>query len=314
MPAGGSSHELRVLKDKNGKRWFSKSSAGDDLQLVNEYLAYQVYKAFGVPVAPEAMLVTDDAGDTRIVTSQAKGKQVTNPKKELAGTDFAKGMFVDALLGSWDVVGNAPRYNLFFDPDTKEVTRIDTGGFDFRAMGGRKGKMFGDKVNELASFAGINGPKMSGSVAADVFGGMSKEELSQAAEEFGKTKWSKVEAAFDKVQNDVDALDDKALSASTRDYLRKMKTTLKSRHEDSVSVINDKGFAKIKPEGGLVGSEDAEKPSDKAGSEAGDGGKSKVDYWRTVQGQNIGFTGDPDKGTPVTGGAAIKAILAKQGK
>jgi hypothetical protein len=99
---------------------------------VNEYLAYQVYKAFGVPVAPEAMLVTDDAGDTRIVTSQAKGKQVTNPKKELAGTDFAKGMFVDALLGSWDVVGNAPRYNLFFDPDTKEVTRIDTGGFDFR--------------------------------------------------------------------------------------------------------------------------------------------------------------------------------------
>lgn len=238
------SHSIRVMRPKGGKgpRWYSKGSGGDDLQLVNEYLSWLIYRTFGLGVAPGAMLVTDSRGNIRITTSQVPGRQVTKPDTELSKSDFKRGLFVDAMLGNWDVVGNEPRFNVFVD-DEGRASRIDTGGMDFRALGARKGEMFGPEVTELGTFAGMRGgTPMAGSAAARIFSRMNDAEFRRAAKLFVKTPWSRVDAAFRKAQADVDELENRGLSTQTRKYIAKVKPIMKARYEDVMGLINSMGL------------------------------------------------------------------------
>jgi hypothetical protein len=236
-PAGGSTHPIKILKSKDDmSRWFSKSSAASELQTVNEYLAYLLYKLFGLGVVNKAMLAVGDDGELRFVASSAKGKQIQHPS-ELKGTDFRKGLFVDAMIGHWDVVGNAPRYNVFVDPDTMTTMRIDTGGLDFRAQGGRKGKYFGPKVGEMSTFAGIGGDALSGESSAAAFKNMTDKELAEAARLFKAVRWSEIEALMSKVQSEVDDLEMPDLSRDTKTYLMQVKPILKERYNHVTEVI-----------------------------------------------------------------------------
>ena len=246
MDAGtpSSSHTVQVLRSKlDGSQWFSKTT-DEDLLLVNEYLSYLMYKAFGVRVAENALLMIHK-GRLRFASQRVKGKPVTSPLKELPKSDFKKGMFVDAFLGNWDVVGNAPRYNVFVDPETNIASRIDTGGFDFRAMGGRKGKGFGPRATELATFAGMRGPAMMQSKSAQIFTKMNQSEIEQAARIFQRVPWSKVKGVFGKVQVDVDKLGDGKLSRKTESYLRKMFKILRERYFDVHGAIDELDFGEI---------------------------------------------------------------------
>ena len=57
---------------------------------------------------------------------------------------FADDLIVDMFLGNWDVVGNAPNFNIMQMPNGN-VIRIDPGGaLIFRAQGGTK------NINEMA--------------------------------------------------------------------------------------------------------------------------------------------------------------------
>lgn len=237
------SHEIRVLKAKNGSmRWFSKGSAGDDLQLVNEYISWLIYRAFKMNVAPDAKLVKDKSGNVRIATAQVGGKQVKNPDIELKGTDFKDGLFVDAMLGNWDVVGNAPRFNVFVDKESGQTYRIDTGGLDFRAMGGRKGAMFGPEVKELGTFAGIGGKALSDSAAARQFANMRDTDYQRAAKVFRRASWPKIAGVFNQAIRDVDSLGDSELTRAARQYAAKMEPIMKARFEQVSELLISMGL------------------------------------------------------------------------
>jgi len=237
-PSGGSTHPIKILKAKDdSSRWFSKSSNAAELQTVNEYLSYLIYKLFGLGVAPKAVLVVGDDGELRFAASQAKGRQIQNPS-ELKGTDFQKGLFVDALIGHWDVVGNAPRYNVFVDPDTMTTTRIDTGGLDFRAQGGRKGGAFGSKVGEMATFAGIGGDALSGESSAYAFKNMTSKELSTAAKVFKGVRWAEIDAILNKLQDEVDGLEMPTLSKDTQKYIAHIRPILRDRFKHVSEVVD----------------------------------------------------------------------------
>jgi hypothetical protein len=245
-PEGGSSHDVYRLKHREGGSDYWSKAAASNLQTVNEYLAWKLYRLFGVRVADRAYLVMDDYGTLRLVASQASGKQIPlgyggpSPSQSLAGTDVHKGFFVDAFLGHWDVVGNEPRSNLFVD-DEKRTTRIDLGGLDFRATGPRKSQTipgsWGPQVGELQTMAGIGGSPMPGHSSA-VFGGLkdNPQQLKEAAEVFKAVEWGEVEGALKEVGAEVYELaqehDAPQLAEEVSQYLSEIGGVLKSRFVD----------------------------------------------------------------------------------
>ena len=121
-----------------------------DVQMAkNEFLAATLYRMFGVAF-PETKLVGNEAGQivgvaskvipgAKMVTPEDFAKLPADVKKQ-----FADDLIVDMFMGNWDVVGNAPNFNIMLMPNGK-VIRIDPGGaLAFRAQGGLK------DINEMA--------------------------------------------------------------------------------------------------------------------------------------------------------------------
>jgi hypothetical protein len=223
--------------------YWSKASIVDDLQVVSEYISYRLYRLFGIGVAKEASLVIGDDGKLRMVMSSVSGQHMQfsqNWQSQLIGTDFRKGLFVDAFLGHWDVIGTAPRSNLFIDKD--KVSRIDTGGLDFRAMGARKGKLFGDKVSELGTYAGIGGATMP-STAATAYGGIknNSSELAEAASVFKSVSWSQIESEVKSIEQEIQGLAAEhgmeKLSQQSSSYINHVLPILKSRYQHTLEQI-----------------------------------------------------------------------------
>lgn len=243
-PEGGSSHDIYRLRHREGGGDYWSKAAASNLQTVNEYLAWKLYRLFGVGVAQNAYLVMDENNTLRLVSSQASGRQIPlgyggpSPKQSLAGSDVHKGFFVDTFLGHWDVVGNAPRSNLFVD-DQNRSTRIDLGGMGFRAMGERKSPaMFPGQVGELQTMGGIGGPPPFSSTSHDVFGGIGerREELEQAAQVFKAVEWSEIENVLKEVGAEVQQLSQEhkmpQIADETSQYLSEIGGILKSRFVD----------------------------------------------------------------------------------
>ena len=125
-----------------GKKYYVKYPKDANIAK-NEFLAATLYKMFGVAF-PETRLVTNSNGDIVGVASQiVDGAKMITPDdfaklpKEVRQA-FADDFLVDMYLGNWDVVGNAPNFNLMLTPDGT-VFRIDPGGaLLFRAQGDLK--------------------------------------------------------------------------------------------------------------------------------------------------------------------------------
>ena len=126
---------------------------------MNEWIAATLYHWFGVNV-PKTTIVTD-AGKTIGVASDVLPLKTITPEEfaqldPAVRRDFVKHLMIDAYLGNWDVVGNAPGYNLQQLP-SGQVWRIDTGGaLLFRAQGAPKGEQFGAKVAEFKTLQDKN--------------------------------------------------------------------------------------------------------------------------------------------------------------
>lgn len=251
-PKGGSSHDIYRLKGKKGDDYWSKSAASN-LQTVNEYLAWKIYKLFNINVASTAKLVVGNNNELRLVASSVSGKQIpldynANISDYLSGSDIHKGFFVDVFLGHWDVVGNAPRSNLFID-DEKRVTRIDLGGLDFRATGPRKSKTipgsWGPEVGEITTMGGFGNNlkidpmlKYRTNNANKAFEPLrnNKKFLEEASEIFTKISWSQIENTINSVVLEVDEISNQHnlphILEETKNYINEIKDVLKSRFED----------------------------------------------------------------------------------
>jgi hypothetical protein len=252
-PEGSSTHEIRRMRHKgSGETYWSKAAASD-LQTINEYLAWRLYKLFGVKVADKADLWMDKNNTLRVTASQVSGKQLPlgysdDPKAGLAGTDIHKGFFVDTFLGHWDVVGNVPRSNLFVDDDNT-VVRIDLGGLGFRAMGARKAPAtFGPEVGELQSMGEIGGPAPFPSTSKDVFSGIAerKQELQEAAAVFKKVSWEQIDDVINQVAAKVSAIAQEHnkpdLVSESNEYLEEIRPVLKSRFADMHKKLQGLGL------------------------------------------------------------------------
>ena len=122
--------------------WYVKYPKDTDIAK-SEFLAAVMYRLFGVEY-PEPKLVGDASGKIVGVASKIipGGKMLTPDQfatlPESVRQAFLKDLPIDMFLGNWDVVGNAPNFNLMLLPNGK-IIRIDAGGsLMFRAQGGLK--------------------------------------------------------------------------------------------------------------------------------------------------------------------------------
>ncbi len=142
----------------------------------NEFIAATLYREFGVPF-PLTRLVGDAQGNIVGVASKIiPGAKMITPDdfvKLPAGVreQFAGHALVDMYLGNWDVVGNAPNFNMMQMPDGT-LLRIDPGGaLLFRAQG--QPKKLSDAIDEMTTFLDKN----KNPNAAKVFGSIDPATL-----------------------------------------------------------------------------------------------------------------------------------------
>lgn len=134
----GGTTGAKLVKDARGQLYVMKRGASAD-HIREEHLTDEAYRALGVPV-PEGRLYETKGGPVKLAKYIADGdtvgalKGATRAAAEVAAREhFA----ADALLGNWDVTGQADD-NLLRDK-AGTVWRIDNGGgLRFRAQGARK--------------------------------------------------------------------------------------------------------------------------------------------------------------------------------
>lgn len=228
MRAPSSSHGVRPMYDEMGQVWYVKG--GDPLMLANEYLAWEVYRRFNVPVSPDVRLFKLN-GRIVLASKGIPGEPVQSPDELVEDPmGFTNGFFVDVLLGNWDVVGNYPRYNVIVGPDDIAY-RIDTGGFDFRALGSRKPEgAYGRIPTELGTFAGMDGgTPMYGASSAEVFTSMMSGEVEAAARVLQGPGSRDPSAPFDRAIAHVSELGDEDFTSDFVRYVKLVAPTYEAR-------------------------------------------------------------------------------------
>lgn len=199
--AQGSTHELSTCTIGGDKFYLKFSDAwrfdSDDpsLQILNEYLTYQIYKQFPAAATPSRIELVYDKAQQRVGLASlavAGGGNRIITAKQLAGL-LSAGVYVDIFLANWDISNTA---NIIVSPEGDKATRIDLGGnLDFRAQGKRKGGMFGDVPGELGTML----PTSPGRIT-DVFQGA---DLRLAAETFLGTPWPAIRSAIARTHTQV---------------------------------------------------------------------------------------------------------------
>lgn len=236
----GSTHTMSTCKIKGGKYYlkFSDENLFDDvdpsLQILVEYLAYRIYGLYSGISIPKIELVYDrNNKKVGIATTPAKGKPavVYGEQGKLLAKMMSMGVYVDAFLANWDVIGTGTA-NVFTDEEI--ATRIDPGGaLTFRAQGGRKGTKFSDKPGEMKT---MFDPNFGGSGRVFQF-----SDLKVAAKEFMSVDWNTISSEIKKVYQEVSQeLSEKGMSKlndSWKNEVESIDTTLKSRHKEMISQI-----------------------------------------------------------------------------
>lgn len=173
---GGSSAGA-MYEDQHGQKWLVKSY-GDDNMAKSEVLASHLLKAAGAPAAEMKLVDLEGAhkGGLGVASKMLSGHEsfdVSNAAHlKAAQGDFA----AHAWLANWDAVGLS-HDNLVMHGG--KAVNIDPGGaLDYKAMGGKKGKLFGTEVGELDSMrdASVN-PS-----AKKVYGPMTHSEMQASAQ------------------------------------------------------------------------------------------------------------------------------------
>lgn len=197
----GSTHELSTCTIGDDKFYLKFSTAWrfdtDDpsLQILNEYLTYQIYKQFPGAATPGRIEIVYDRSAQRVglATLAVRGGGGQSMTAKQVASLLSAGVYVDIFLANWDVSNPA---NVIISPEEDKATRIDLGGnLDFRAQGKRKGHMFGEVPGELETML----PTTSASMT-NVFDGA---DLRVAAQTFLETPWTTIRSVIARTHTQV---------------------------------------------------------------------------------------------------------------
>ena len=232
-----SSHSLRTCKLKDKKFYLKFSGwnegipegADENLQIGVEYLAYQIYKLYGIKVPEDIQLVSDPENEKiGLATGEVVGSGRLSTKK--LGQSLSSGVFVDIFLANWDMSNTE---NLVSSGG--DVTRIDPGGaLTFRARGAKKGAAFNPKTTELQTMLDPNGD------AGQIY---SHSDMAKAAAAFLRVSWSDVNKTIIRTSKEVmDEMTDAQVSPKTlnawKQEVNEIRSVLQGRHTAVLEHIN----------------------------------------------------------------------------
>jgi hypothetical protein len=233
--APGSTHDLKTCTVGDDKYFLKFSDpnlfGADDpsLQILNEYLAYRIFRLFpGVRIPGRVEPVYDRANQrVGLMTSPAAGQSGRSISRKQLAALLSTSVYASIFLAHWDISNTA---NVIVSPDGSAATLIDPGGtMDFRARGERKGTMFGDNPSELSSM--ISGPRSR----TDIFDGA---DLRQAADEFLAVDWTNISSTIDdtlqEVSNELQKRGMDKLLSQWREYISHIAPILAKRHKQIV--------------------------------------------------------------------------------
>ena len=233
--APGSTHDLKTCTVGNDRYYLKFSDpdlfGADDpsLQILNEYLAYRIFRLFPGISTPGRVELVYDRGGMRVglMTSPAAGSSGRSISHKQLAKLLSSSVYASIFLAHWDISNTA---NVIVSPDAAKATLIDPGGtMDFRARGERKGSMFGDEPGELRSM--MPGPRSR----TDIFDGA---DLRQAAEEFLAVNWSKIsstiQAVSQQVSDDLQTRGMDRLLSQWQGYVSRIEPILAKRHKTIV--------------------------------------------------------------------------------
>lgn len=179
-PELGGSTGAKLYLNMNGRKWVVKKGLigiSGFLHVVNEYIANDVYEAFGVAV-PKHLLYTKEKalvleyieGDLLRVY-MSRPYPVVKPIIDIIAKDF----IFDALLSNWDVIGSEwDNIIIKKDGNVRTAFRIDNGGtFKYRAQGSIEKTKFTGEVSEIITMRNPDTAKN----ASTIFGHLTNKDI-----------------------------------------------------------------------------------------------------------------------------------------
>lgn len=219
-----------------GKEHFVKFPY-EEMQTLNEYLAYRIYSLFDAKIPESFHLVFDEDNAVGIGTELFQGgiysgHRADEKLRDAFNLDVGSMFYIDAFLANWDAAKNVVvNFDKFKNSNELDYRLIDPGGtMDFRAQGERKGSMFGDEVGELDTLLDPNMTRGTG--ASYVYGGRNAEKAKQ---KFLDVSWEEISRMIDEtlteVVNELNEHGREDLSEPFRSYCNKVKPILHKRHQ-----------------------------------------------------------------------------------
>ncbi len=172
-----------------GQRYMVKFNGSEDA-VRNEVLAGKLYQLAGME-APDLYSIRID-GRPAIASRMVDGIKEVGAR-ELTETDSVMdGFAVDAWLANWDVIGMSYDNTVLIGG---RALRIDVGGsLRYRAVGGLKGKAFGNTVGELDS---LRDPSLN-RTSYEVFKNITNDQIEAGVVKVLRTKDDDIRAIVEK--------------------------------------------------------------------------------------------------------------------
>jgi hypothetical protein len=230
--AEGSTHELSTCTIGGDKFYLKFSDInmnydGSDpsLLVLNEYLAYKIYKLFPGAKTPGRIEVVYDRANKKvaIATLAVPGKHDRPIPPKVLAKLLSAGVYVDIFMSHWDISNTA---NLVVSPEGDSVTRIDPAGtLAKRAQGRDKGGAFSDAPGELETMLPTSNSRIT-----DIFVGA---DLRVAAESFLGVPWKDVldtiEVTYQQVLTDLSERGMNSLAKEWSAYVNRVTPILANR-------------------------------------------------------------------------------------
>jgi hypothetical protein len=217
-----------TFEDPNGNQYYVKIPKSPS-HAQNESLASALYKEAGIE-AVEVNLGFSD-GELRTISPLIPNSS-TDLQTKLGDAEYMKklqeGFAVDAWLANWDVAG-LTFDNVITDGNGNPV-RVDPGGaLMWRAQGAPKGKLFGDKVNEIDS---LRDPDLN-PTSAEVFGSMTDADISDSAAKLAGITPERIDSIVDSI------VTDPTEAATLKERLKKRRDDILKRFAPKDKILNE---------------------------------------------------------------------------
>ena len=217
-----------TFEDPNGNQYYVKIPKSPS-HAQNESLASALYREAGIE-AVEVNLGFSD-GELRTISPLIPNSS-TDLQTKLDDAEYMKklqeGFAVDAWLANWDVAG-LTFDNVITDGNGNPV-RVDPGGaLMWRAQGAPKGKLFGDKVNEIDSLRDHD----LNPTSAEVFGSMTDADISDSAAKLAGITPERIDSIVDSIVTDPNE------AATLKERLKKRRDDILKRFAPKDKILNE---------------------------------------------------------------------------